>query len=128
MYDPDRHRSGNLSMLSLNRTDRLRLINFNDGTGLIEAVAQNLKETNGHIPDLKNYYGSTEFKVSGTPFYSSGYESIASREMIAGVLQVLRQNGYEVLTGIDVSRKLHDKSSILFRKSNRSFNSMHAFL
>ena len=121
MYDPDRPRSGNLSMLSLNRTDRLRLINFSDGRGLIESVAQNLKETNGQIPDRKNYYGSTEFKVSGTPFYSSGYESIASREMIAGVLQVLRQNGYEVLTGIDVSRKLHDKSSILFRKCNRSF-------
>ena len=120
MHDPERAHSGNLSMLSLNRTDRLRLINFTNDPGIVEAVSKSLKETNGHQPDLKNYYGSTEFKVSGTPFYSSGYESIASREMIAAVLQVLRQHGYEVLTGIDVSRKLHDKSSILFRKCGRS--------
>ena len=119
IHDPDQPRNGNLSMLSLNRTDRLRLINFANDPRIVLAVAESLKETNGYEPDLKNYYGSTEFKVSGTPFYSSGYESIASREMIAGVLQVLRQNGYEVLTGIDVSRKLHDKSSILFRKCNR---------
>ena len=120
MHDPERPANGSLSMLSLNRTDRLRLINFRNEQNIVEAVAQSLKETNGRQPDIKNYYGSTEFKVSGTPFYASGYESIASREMIVGVLKVLRQYGYEVLTGIDVSRKLHDKSSILFRKCHNS--------
>ena len=120
MYDPKRPGNGDLSILSLDKTDRLRLINFGNESSIVKAVAEGIKKSNGRPPEVWNYHGSTEFKVSGTPFYCFGNESIASREMIAGVLQVLRQYGYEVLTGIDVSRKLDDKSSILFRKCHRS--------
>jgi hypothetical protein len=122
MNDPESAISGKLSMLSLNRANRLRLINFSNNPGIVEAVTQSLKKTNGHRPTVKNYHGSTEFKVSGKPFCSTGYESIACREMITGLLEVLRQNGYEVLTGIDVSSKANDKSSILFRKCVKSTN------
>ena len=125
MYNPELQRMGRLSMLSLNRTDRLRLINFESDPEVVEAVAQSLKKTNGNQPDIKDYHGTTEFKVKGKPFFSSGYESIKCREMIVGVLQVLRQRGYAVLTGIDVSRKSTDKSSVIFRKCN-STSEQHA--
>ena len=72
--------------MSLNRKDRLRLIGF-DQTFDPNVIGQCINEfydtTSIHPED---YYGSTEFKLKGYPFYSSGAEAINTRRLIVKVL------------------------------------------
>ena len=123
MYHSDIITSKNLGILSLNGKNRLRLIRFENDSQIIQAMIRSLTQTTGLQPKMKSHYGSTEFKVSGDPFYTfSGHESIRCREMIADTIKVFRENGYEVVTGLDIKEgnTVRNKSSILLRKCDSS--------
>ena len=122
MYHSDITTNQHLGILSLNGKDRLRLINFENNSEIIQAMIRSLTQTTGLQPTMKYHYGSTEFKVSGEPFYTySGHESIRCREMIADTIKVFKENGYEVVTGLDIDiQAVRKKSSILLRKCDSS--------
>ena len=101
----------------MNRQDRLRLIGF-DGTFDPNIIGQCINQYYQSTPlQPRDYYGSTEFKLEGYPFHCTGKDAIRTRRLLIKVLETLQTHGWSVLTGIDVSRKDHDKSIITFIKS-----------
>ncbi len=107
---------GELAMVSLNRHDRLRLINFDE---VAKAVVRGaiLKGYQQKDPEEREYHGVHEFKVRGSPFHCSGQSAVASRRLICQVLQDLAASGWYCMNTIDVSRRLTDKSVFLFRRA-----------
>ena len=118
IYDPESaSQREEYGMISLNRTDRLRLIDFDENPNVTSAVIRSLINDYRSIhPQTQEFNGSTEFKLDGTPFLSIGKEAVESRLMVAGVLASVRELGYQVVSGLNFSRKPEDKTSILFRK------------
>jgi len=107
---------GNLAMISLNRTDRIRLINFDEG--MIPISRQSIQRSwPRNIQDEQIYHGTYEFKVHGTPFHSSGDESVQSRLLVCSLIQDFKTVGWDCITTLDVSRKLSDKSVFIFHRS-----------
>jgi len=117
VYDPDHLTSASdLAMLSLNRSDRVRLINFDPE--LIQAIRNvvlNFHQTKE--PETRNYYGAYEFKLKGYPFSSTGNESVAARQLVCKLLEAYRDQGWECTAALDLSRKTTDKSCFLFRRA-----------
>ena len=110
-----------LGALSLNRIDRIRLIDFDKPA--TDAVFQTLKEVyikdNQTAPVIGKYHGSVEFKLKGSPFDCQGLKSAESHLMVCNVLQALTHNfGYTIVSTIKVSDKVTSKSSFLMRKSS----------
>ena len=102
-------------MISLNRNDRIRLVNFDNGVkDVVRATILRFFQTKE--PEVRDYFGAIEFKLKGYPFASSGSEAIATRQLICRLLEAIRDRGYEVVTTIDISRKVTDKSVFLFRR------------
>ncbi len=116
IYDSDHFcNERELAMLSLNRHDRLRLINFDHDVALaVKNAILRFHQTKD--PEERDYYGAWEFKVKGHPFASSGAEAVAARQLICRVLEAIRNCGWECLMSIDLSRKTSDKSVLLFRR------------
>ena len=107
------------AILSLNRTDRLRLINFEP------QVAQIVKETimkffQNSPPGISNYHGATEFKLKGNPFLCAGYESVLTRQLLCRIFEALSSKGWKIITTLDVSQKLTDKSIFILEKKTTS--------
>ena len=110
-----------LGALSLNRIDRIRLIDFDQHA--TDAVFQTLKEMhikdNQTAPAIGKYHGSVEFKLKGSPFDCQGLRSAESHLMVCNVLQALTNNfGCTIVSTIKVSDKVTSKSSFLMRKSS----------
>ena len=63
------------------------------------------------------YAESWEFKLKGTPCWASGDEAVESRFLVLKLMEALQAYGWSPIAGIDSSRKLSDKSSLLFRQS-----------
>ncbi len=97
-----------LAMLSFNRSDRIRLINFGRGVAdLVRTIILRFYQTKE--PDVRDYYGATEFKLKGYPFLASGSEAIQTRQLICRLLEALRDAGWAVKSTVDISRKPNDK-------------------
>jgi hypothetical protein len=74
-------------MISLNRTDRVRLIGVDEN--VIEAVRQTIiSNWKGGEPETRDYFGAFEFKLRGTPFCCSGYDAVAARRLIAKIMVI----------------------------------------
>ena len=106
-------------VISFNRQDRLRLIGFTDLSTVKDSVHQCIVNNyQRKEPSIQNYYGAYEFKLQGYPFHCSGSSAILTRRLVSKLLQKLQSIGWTPITGIDVSRKDHDKSVIAFVKTN----------
>jgi len=105
-----------LAMISLNRDDRLRLINFDEGANdIVRRAITTYFQTK--TPEERTYHGSHEFNLSGSPFCTSGLEAVRARILICKVIEGLSRAGWRCIDGLDVSRKDTDKSVLLFRRS-----------
>ncbi len=102
------------SVISMNRTDRVRLIGFMNNDSDSQAIGRCIN--NPH--ECRDYHGSIEFKLKGTPFHCSGHEAIKTRKLLNRILETVQLQGYDPMTGLDVSRKDHDKSVIIFSRTN----------
>jgi len=73
--------------LTLNWTDRLRLIRF--PVAIIDVVRQAIL-TSWHrgLQNEKSYAGAYEFKFSGNPWFGQGVEAVESRIMMYVVIQL----------------------------------------
>ena len=126
IYDPTFTAHPNdFCMLTLSKMDRFRLINCNH---LLEPMETAITAAGLSIQEKLDYYGSHEIKVHGNPWHSTGHEAIVARRSISRIMEVFAQNGYTPLYAIDVSRRLTDKASILFRKNPFPVNCKYACL
>jgi hypothetical protein len=81
-YSRDQH-----ACLTLNRSDRLRLIRF--PAAIIDAVRQAILATwRRGIQNEKHYGGAYEFKVGGNPWYGQGVEAVESRILMYVFIQL----------------------------------------
>jgi hypothetical protein len=102
-------------IISLNRTDRLRLINFEPQvTQIVNETILKFYQTTP--PEIKDYFGSTEFKLKGNPFHCTGEESVLTRQLFCRIFEALSAKGWKVLKTMDVSRKVTDKSIFILEK------------
>ena len=109
-----------LAILSLNRTDRLRLINFDafdsDVTQLVEDTIVRFYQTSP--PKVRDYHGSKEFKLNGNPFCClTPDESVLTRQLICRLLEAFATRGWAILTTLDISRKTTDKSVFILQRT-----------
>ncbi len=126
IYDEGRHPyPDDLAILSLNREDRIRLINFDHS---VQALIRNsiTKEFQSVQPEEREFHGAYEFQLEGRPFYCSGHEAVASRRLISQILQDLASAGWDVLTTMDISRRLNDKSIFILKRSQPFFGAKFA--
>ncbi len=105
-----------LSMVSLNRQDRIRLINFDESN--IPIVRQSImRRYQQDPPSEKMYHRAYEFKLNGYPFFCSGEEAVASRRLICQILADLSSSGWDCFNTMDVTRRLSDKSVLIMQRS-----------
>ncbi|KAK3754175.1 hypothetical protein QZH41_007957 [Actinostola sp. cb2023] len=119
-YDPDSAgpQVSQHFVISLNNTDRLRLINAPQS--MIPVVRQVITSVwMGGIQKEQDYYGSWEFKLSGNPWWSVGNESVMARFLICKILEALQSQGWKVQTSVDISRSSQDKSILVFAPSHQ---------
>ena len=103
-------------IISLNKYDTLRLIGVPDN--LISAIRDTIQRCwlRGIQEELR-YYGSWQFKLCGNPWWASGEEAVDSRYLILKLIECLQAYGWSIIASIASSRKLSDKSALLFRQS-----------
>ncbi|KAF2002479.1 hypothetical protein P154DRAFT_462494, partial [Amniculicola lignicola CBS 123094] len=100
--------------LSMHREDRLRFLSFPSPivtlcrTTILNVWARGIQAE-------KEYGGSQEFKLYGNPWRGSGDQAIAARRLICALLSVLHEQGWVMTLSTDVSKKLWDKDTLLFR-------------
>ena len=97
----------NLSILSLNRTDRLRLIDFDKSVSKLITQTLSCFYEKEYTTSIGKYHGAIEFKLRGSPFDCQGSKSVDSHLLICSVLQSLScDSQYDILTTIKVSDKV----------------------
>eukprot|EP01061_Rhynchopus_euleeides_P028150 TRINITY_DN457_c0_g3_i1.p1 TRINITY_DN457_c0_g3~~TRINITY_DN457_c0_g3_i1.p1 ORF type:complete len:504 (+),score=123.62 TRINITY_DN457_c0_g3_i1:60-1514(+) len=102
------------AMLSLNSTDKLRLLGLDvEEIGIVRSTVKSYWVAIQQENSTALYH---EFKLKGTPWWSNGTDAVASRGLVMHLLQALRAVGWEAHCALDVSRKDSDKSSIMLRR------------
>ena len=102
--------------ISLNRTDRLRVISApSDVLHLVAAVIQ--QEWARGIQQVKAYHGSQEYKLSGTPWWSEADQAVDSRRLIGSIIACLKFSGWDISATMEISRQLDDKTLFLFKQA-----------
>ena len=111
----------NISILSLNRTDRLRLIDFDKSVSKLITQTLSCFYEKEYSTSIGKYHGAIEFKLRGSPFDCQGSKSVDSHLLICSVLQSLScDSQYDILTTIKVSDKVTSKSSFIMTLSSNS--------
>ena len=111
----------NISILSLNRTDRLRLIDFDKSVSKLITQTLSCFYEKEYTTSIGKYHGAIEFKLRGSPFDCQGSKSVDSHLLICSVLQSLScDSQYDILTTIKVSDKVTSKSSFIMTQSSNS--------
>ncbi len=98
-----------LAMVSFNRSDRLRLFNFDSQViSIVRTTILNFYQNKE--PSQSDHFGCVELKLKGYPFECSGMDAVATRQFVCRLLEALRNAGWQILTSMNISRKATDKS------------------
>ena len=102
--------------ISLNSNDLLRVI---DAPESLIPTIRDIIQTSWYrgIQGVSRYAGSWEFKLKGTPWWADGQETVEARILILKLMEMLHAVGWSPIASIDSSRKVTDKSSLIFRQS-----------
>ena len=102
--------------ISLNSNDLLRVI---DAPESLIPTIRDIIQTSWYrgIQGVLRYAGSWEFKLKGTPWWADGQETVEARILILKLMEMLHAVGWSPIASIDSSRKVTDKSSLIFRQS-----------
>jgi len=102
-----------ICMVSLNHKDKLRLVDCMD---LKEVVLNTITNNGNEIQEHKDKYGVYSIKLMGYPWSCSGHEAIQSRRLISRIAETFLSQGWALTGGIDLSRQIDDKSSLVFSR------------
>ena len=110
--------NGQCAVLGLHGVDKLRLIDFDsDMDRYVQKAIQRLTQR-PRLHDVSSFHGSTQFTLQDSPFWCSGREAVATRKLFCVLIQVFAAKGWHCFTTIDTSRRLGDKNSMLFKRSD----------
>ncbi|KAL9960254.1 hypothetical protein ACROYT_G033689 [Oculina patagonica] len=102
--------------ISFNSEDIIRLIGIPEG--LVSAVRNTIQTFwSRGIQNEESFAESWQFKLRGTPWWTSGEEAVDSRFLVLKLIEAMQAYGWSVVAAIDCSKKTQDKSSLLFRQS-----------
>ncbi|XP_078342440.1 uncharacterized protein LOC144628243 [Oculina patagonica] len=102
--------------IGFNSENLLRLIG---NTEVLVSPVRNVLQTfwDRGIQKEERYAESWQFKLHGTPWWTSGLDAANSRFLVVKLLEAMQANGWSVVAAIDCSKKTQDKNSLLFRQS-----------
>ena len=115
--DPGRRLSwppnAQFASISLCRFDRLRLIDCKEEA---DGIRQTMIQNDYKIQDesLKEHHA--KFQLQGTPWSCSGMEAVRARQLISRISEKMLQSGWALTDAIDITRREHDKSMLMFRR------------
>ncbi|KAM0276747.1 hypothetical protein ACHAQH_006458 [Verticillium albo-atrum] len=103
--------------VTLNRSDRIRLIDFpeTDVNTIVDAVKRHWAKG---ISRVEPYAGAREMKLNGTPWSYNSIGVDEPRILMLRLLEQLFKMGWVLQLNIDVVRKECDKDSLIFRKQD----------
>ena len=102
-------------MISLNREDRLRLISCPGYviSAVEEVITHHWEQGLQASRERENCW---ELKVSGTPWWAEGEDTVKARYLVAHIISKLKALGWEVAATMDLSRKENYKTVFVFRQ------------
>ena len=100
--------------LTLNRTDRLRLLN------IIPEIEETVKSAMVHlwpygIQKEKKVNGAYEFKLKGNPWFPQAEEAVTGRALISNLINFFSQHNWNLYGTIILTMSVSDKSAFFFR-------------
>ena len=117
-YDPNIPSNGTRLagfVISLNRNDRLRLIDAPPET--VDCARSMITQFWGRgLQHEEQKFNAYEFKLAGHPWWANGEEAVASRFLMCKLFEGLMSIGWRVQIAIDLTRKLNDKSVLTFQR------------
>ncbi|XP_078368412.1 uncharacterized protein LOC144652262 [Oculina patagonica] len=102
--------------ISFNGENLLRLIG---NTEVLLSPVRNVLQTfwDRGIQKEERYAESWQFKLHGTPWWTSGLDAANSRLLVVKLMEAMQAYGWSVVAVIDCSKKTQDKNNLLFRQS-----------
>lgn len=123
-YDPAIPADGSRSagfVISLNRNDRLRLIDAPPDA--VECARKVIGQFWARgIQQEKQKFNAYEFKLKGTPWWADGEQAVETRLLMCKLFEGLMGIGWRVQIAIDLTRKLNDKSVITVQRCIPAYN------
>jgi len=117
-YDPSLPSDGSRLagfVISLNRNDRLRLIDAPPES--IECARSMVTQFwRRGLQQEKQKFNAYEFKMAGHPWWADGEEAVDTRFFMCKLFEGLMSIGWRVQIAIDLTRKLNDKSVLTFQR------------
>lgn len=112
--------NGAPGLIQLCSEDKIRLCGFDDN--ILNLVTQCLTSAGLKIQkidadDYKHIANGYNIKIVGHPWWCTGEKAVRARYGLMQVFEMLRVNNWSILTSIDISRRLNDKSAFVFVKS-----------
>ena len=102
--------------ISFNSSDLLRVIGApDDFVSVIRSTIRSVWPKG--IEEESRYADSWQFKLRGSPWCASGSKGVKSKLLVIKVMEALLPFGWGLVAAIDSSKKVSDKSSLLFRQS-----------
>ena len=103
-------------MISLNREDLLRLISCPGY--VVTAVEEVIREHwQQGLQASREREACWELKLSGTPWWAEGEDTVKARYLVAHIISRLKALGWEVAATTDLSRKGNNKTAFVFRQA-----------
>ncbi|WFD27663.1 hypothetical protein MNAN1_002664 [Malassezia nana] len=100
--------------ISMHQSDMLRLIGFPDE--VLTPVRNVIQQSWPYgVRSERMYGGSYEFRMHGYPWNCQGYEAVAARRLVRNLLATLCSLGWVMTFSVDLSKKMEDKDSMIFR-------------
>lgn len=100
--------------LSLHTSDRIRLLDFPlEARAAVQSCIERTWPSG--IQLIREYGGSWEFKLRGTPWVPSGEDAIHARRLVREIFAALYAAGWVLYISTDLSRQQTDKDTLLFR-------------
>ncbi|PSN70670.1 hypothetical protein BS50DRAFT_570199 [Corynespora cassiicola Philippines] len=99
--------------MSIHQEDEVRFLHFPDAVvNLCRATASTWHKG---MKGEKEYGGSIEFKFHGHPWRGGNEESLEAARLMNGFLRTLHSQGWILALSTDVTKKMYDKDTLLFR-------------
>jgi len=101
------------SSISLCESDRLRLVDCKEES---QCVRQAIANSGFRIINEWEREHHAKMQLNGSPWYCSGADAVQARQLVARISEAMLQRGWALTDAIDISRRLDDKSMLLFRR------------
>ncbi|KAG8814055.1 hypothetical protein FRC17_001305 [Serendipita sp. 399] len=103
--------------ISLNRTDRLRLIKFPQSA--VEAIKAAISRSwPKGIQGEGEHAGSTEFQMRGNPWGGDGSEAVPAIYMMCEIMSAVYHLGWMLMMATDISKRAMDKDTLIYRQGD----------